>query len=74
MDLVHETKYGRYNKDIHDSAAVLVDDGRVVSAIESERLDRIKHTNKFPSEAIRACSTRTGIVDAAQRRRQRRRT
>jgi len=39
----------------HDSAAVLLDDGEVVAAIELERLNRIKHTNKFPIEAIKFC-------------------
>src|SRR6185436_18584313 len=39
--------------DDHDAAAVLVDDGRVVAAVEEERLSRIKHTNFFPARAIR---------------------
>jgi len=39
----------------HDAAAVLVSDGQVISAIEEERLNRIKHTNKSPTEAIRFC-------------------
>lgn len=39
----------------HDSAAVLLDAGEVVAAIETERLNRIKHTTKFPVEAIRFC-------------------
>lgn len=39
----------------HDSAAVLLDNGEVVAAIEQERLNRIKHTNKFPAEAIKYC-------------------
>jgi carbamoyltransferase len=37
----------------HDAAAVLVMDGKVVSAMEEERLCRIKHTDKFPINAIR---------------------
>ena len=40
---------------LHDSAAVLVEDGRVLSAIEEERLNRIKHSNCFPLQAIRHC-------------------
>jgi carbamoyltransferase len=40
---------------MHDSAAVLLDDGKVVSALEEERINRIKHTNKIPLGAIRAC-------------------
>ena len=37
---------------IHDTSAVLIKDGVVVSAIEEERLNRLKHTNKFPERAI----------------------
>ena len=36
----------------HDAAAALIVDGVVVSAIEEERLNRVKHTNKFPHNAI----------------------
>ena len=39
----------------HDSAAALVIDGVVVAAVEEERLNRIKHTNKFPTLAARSC-------------------
>ena len=39
----------------HDAAAVLLDDGRIVAAVEQERLDRIKHSNHFPGEAIERC-------------------
>lgn len=39
----------------HDSAAVLVKDGRVVCAIEEERFTRIKHDNNFPITAIKWC-------------------
>lgn len=39
----------------HDSAAVLVEDGKVVAAIEEERLNRIKHTSKGAVSAIRFC-------------------
>jgi carbamoyltransferase len=37
----------------HDSSAALLIDGEIVGAIEEERLNRIKHTNKFPLNAIR---------------------
>ncbi|HEX8138454.1 MAG TPA: carbamoyltransferase C-terminal domain-containing protein [Pyrinomonadaceae bacterium] len=40
---------------LHDSAAVLVKDGRVLSAVEEERLNRIKHSNCFPLRAIKHC-------------------
>jgi carbamoyltransferase len=39
----------------HDSAAVLVEDGKVLAAIEEERLNRIKHTSKGAVSAIRFC-------------------
>lgn len=39
----------------HDSAAVLVKDGRVICAIEEERFTRIKHDNSFPLKAIDWC-------------------
>jgi carbamoyltransferase len=37
----------------HDASATLLIDGEIVGAIEEERLNRIKHTNKFPLNAIR---------------------
>lgn len=40
---------------MHDSAAVLVRDGQIMSAVEEERLNRIKHTNCFPVRAIKYC-------------------
>jgi carbamoyltransferase len=46
---------------LHDSAAVLVRDGEVLSAIEEERLNRIKHTNCFPARAIRRCLSEHGL-------------
>lgn len=39
----------------HDSAAVLLKDGIIVSAIEEERFSRIKHDNNFPYQAIEHC-------------------
>jgi carbamoyltransferase len=46
----------------HDAAAVLVHDGRVIAAIEEERLDRLKHSNCFPSNAIRFCLDAAGAA------------
>jgi predicted NodU family carbamoyl transferase len=45
----------------HDAAASLVIDGRLVAAVEEERLTRIKHTNTFPAQAITACLDIAGI-------------
>lgn len=39
----------------HDAAAALVVDGAVVAAVEEERLNREKHSNRFPRRAIEAC-------------------
>lgn len=44
----------------HDSSAVLLSDGAVVAAIEEERLNRCKHTGKFPVLAARACLALAG--------------
>jgi len=57
LQLVHENSDG----DKHDAAAVLVIDGKVVSAIEEERLNRIKHTDKFPGQAIKFVLDQAGI-------------
>jgi len=45
---------------LHDGAAVLVEDGRVIAAVEEERLNRIKHSNKFPAAAIGFCLASAG--------------
>jgi carbamoyltransferase len=39
----------------HDSAAVLLDDGKIVTAAEEERFSRIKHDSGFPEGAIDFC-------------------
>lgn len=39
----------------HDAAATIIRDGEVMCAIEEERLNRVKHANTFPLQAIRAC-------------------
>ena len=53
FDLINERRYG--SEGWHDAAAVLIEDGNVLFAIEEERLDRIKHSDKLPVRAIRAC-------------------
>ena len=45
----------------HDAAAVILRDGVVVAGTEQERLDRIKHSNKFPWEAIDLCLAGAGV-------------
>ncbi len=39
----------------HDSAAILLKDGQLLSAFEEERFTRIKHDNSFPFRAIEKC-------------------
>jgi carbamoyltransferase len=46
----------------HDSAAALIEDGRVVAAAQEERFTRKRHDAGFPSEAIRYCLA-AGRVD-----------
>lgn len=48
----------------HDSAACLIDESGVVAAVEEERLNRDKHTNLFPIQAIRACLDQVGAGPA----------
>ena len=47
----------------HDSAAVLVQDGRIVAAAQEERFTRIKHDHDFPLLAIRYCLAEGGISE-----------
>jgi predicted NodU family carbamoyl transferase len=51
VDLTPDTDERFY----HDAAACLIRDGSLLSAVEEERLNRIKKTSKFPVNAIRAC-------------------
>jgi carbamoyltransferase len=44
-----------------DAAAALVVDGRVVAAIEEERLRRVKHWAGFPAGSIRWCLEEAGL-------------
>ena len=37
----------------HDSAAALLDDGKIISAVQEERFSRIKHDSRFPINAIK---------------------
>src|SRR5690606_3585800 len=39
----------------HDSAAALVEDGRIVAAAQEERFTRKKHDAAFPAKAIAYC-------------------
>mgnify|MGYP003392005682 CR=1 FL=1 len=45
----------------HDSAACLVQDGRIVAAAQEERFTRKKHDFRFPANAVEFCLARGGI-------------
>jgi carbamoyltransferase len=46
----------------HDSAACLVEDGRIIAAAQEERFTRKKHDASFPSHAVNYCLREAGIV------------
>ncbi|HEX6163851.1 MAG TPA: carbamoyltransferase [Vicinamibacterales bacterium] len=48
----------------HDSAACLVEDGRIVAAAQEERFTRKKHDPAFPSRAVDYCLKEAGITTA----------
>ncbi|HEY0512786.1 MAG TPA: carbamoyltransferase [Thermoanaerobaculia bacterium] len=45
----------------HDSAAALIDDGRIVAAAQEERFTRKKHDDGFPVNAVRYCLAEGGV-------------
>jgi carbamoyltransferase len=45
----------------HDSAAVLMRDGRVLAAVEEERINRLKHTERLAVGSIRTCLRLAGL-------------
>ena len=45
----------------HDSAACLVQDGKIVAAAQEERFTRKKHDSSFPIHAVRYCLEEGGI-------------
>jgi carbamoyltransferase len=45
----------------HDSAAALVEDGRIVAAAQEERFSRKKHDAGFPEQAIKYCLDAAGV-------------
>jgi len=53
--------------DNHDASAAVVVDGRLVSAVNQERIDRVKHSGAFPwgaiDEALRLAGVRERDVD-----------
>ncbi|MEI8012093.1 MAG: carbamoyltransferase [Candidatus Omnitrophota bacterium] len=45
----------------HDSAAALVQDGRIIAAAQEERFTRKKHDAAFPGQAVAYCLKEAGI-------------
>jgi carbamoyltransferase len=45
----------------HDSAAALIEDGRIVAAAQEERFTRKKHDSRFPTNAVGYCLTECGV-------------
>ena len=45
----------------HDSAAAVVEDGRIVAAAQEERFTRKKHDSDFPQHAIDYCLKEAGV-------------
>ena len=46
----------------HDSAAALIEDGRIVAAVQEERFSRRKHDAAFPHNAIAYCLAEAGVT------------
>ena len=46
----------------HDSAACLVQDGKIISAAQEERFTRKKHDSAFPENAINFCMKDNGLT------------
>lgn len=46
----------------HEASCALLNDGKIVALIEEERLNREKHTWKFPQQAIAKCLEMGGIT------------
>ena len=46
----------------HDSAAALIEDGRIVAAAQEERFTRKKHDSRYPRRAIAYCLAEGGTT------------
>ncbi len=46
----------------HDSAAALVEDGRIVAAAQEERFTRRKHDARYPAHAVACCLDEAGVA------------
>jgi carbamoyltransferase len=50
-----------FNSFKHDASAALIHDGHIITAIEEERFNGIKHTSWFPQSSINYCLEAGGI-------------
>ncbi len=48
----------------HDSAAALIEEGRILAAAQEERFTRIKQDSGFPVEAVKFCLMQSGFTIA----------
>ena len=48
----------------HDSAAAIIDDGKIIAAAEEERFSRIKHDSGFPVHAIKFCLEKADLKES----------
>ena len=46
----------------HDSAAALLQNGKIIAAAQEERFTRIKHDPNFPTNAIKYCLEESGLT------------
>ena len=46
----------------HDSAAALICNGEIISAVQEERFSRKKHDSRFPYNAIKYCLKSNNIT------------
>jgi carbamoyltransferase len=45
----------------HDAAAAIIEDGKILAAVQEERFTRKKHTPEFPIQSIRYCLEESGF-------------
>ena len=46
----------------HDSAAALIEDGKIIAAAQEERFTRKKHDASFPTNAVQYCLRQANIT------------
>ena len=44
-----------------DAAAAIIEDGKLIAAVEEERFNRVKHCAGFPTESVRYCLEAAGV-------------